>query len=219
MSDYKDHERKKRGSRYDPSRRKFLKGVGVAGAGAALADHLLPSERAAAPTATTTDNPVSGTLNVTLDLNGQKRTVSVEPRTTLLNAIRNHLEPPVTGPKLVCDMGTCGACTVIMDGKPVYSCLVLAIDAVGRKLTTVEGLGSPENMNEVQKAFVEHDGLMCGFCTPGFVTTISAYLKKNPNPTLEEVREACKGNFCRCGTYPRVFEAALAAARAGATGA
>jgi len=129
--------------------------------------------------------------------------------------MRDRLEPGITGPKLVCDQGTCGACTVIMDGKPVYSCLVLAVDAVGSKLTTVEGLGTPENMSAVQNAFVEHDGLMCGFCTPGFVTTVSAYLKQNSNPTLDEVREACKGNFCRCGTYPRVFEAALAAAKAG----
>jgi aerobic-type carbon monoxide dehydrogenase small subunit (CoxS/CutS family) len=112
-------------------------------------------------------------------------------------------------------MGTCGACTVVMNGKTAYSCLVLAVDAVGKKLTTVEGLGTPENMNAVQSAFVEHDGMMCGFCTPGFVTTISAYLTKNPNPTFDQVREACKGNFCRCGTYPRVFEAALAAAKAG----
>ena len=132
---------------------------------------------------------------------------------TLLNTLRNHLEPAVTGPKLVCDMGTCGACTVLLDGKPVYSCLVLAVDAAKKKITTVEGLGSPETLNAVQAAFVEHDASMCGFCTPGFVTTISAYLKKNPNPSLAEVREACKGNFCRCGTYPKVFEAALAAAK------
>ena len=111
--------------------------------------------------------PVSGSVNIALDVNGQKRNATVEPRTTLLNTLRNHLEPGITGPKLVCDMGTCGACTVMMDGKPVYSCLVLAVDAVGKKLTTVEGLGTPENMNEVQKAFVEHDALMCGFCTPG----------------------------------------------------
>jgi xanthine dehydrogenase YagT iron-sulfur-binding subunit len=209
----------KKKSSYDPSRRKFLKGVGVAGAGAALADSLLPHNTSAAkspldPGAT----PLSGSVNIALDVNGQKRKVTVEPRTTLLNTLRNHLEPGVTGPKLVCDMGTCGACTVMMDGKPVYSCLVLAVDAVGKKLTTVEGLGTPENMNEVQKAFVAHDALMCGFCTPGFVTTISAYLKKNANPSLDEVRQACKGNFCRCGTYPRVFEAALAAAKAGVTG-
>jgi xanthine dehydrogenase YagT iron-sulfur-binding subunit len=119
----------------------------------------------------------------------------------------------VTGPKLVCDMGTCGACTVLLDGKPVYSCLVLAVDAVGKKITTIEGLGKPGAMNAVQSAFVDKDALMCGFCTPGFVTTISAYLKKNPNPSLEQVREACQGNFCRCGTYPRIFEAALAAAK------
>jgi len=212
MSDDKE----RRQPRHDPSRRKFLKGVGVAGAGAALADHLLASDvgeiasKVPAP-----GEPVSGEVNVALDLNGEKRNVMVEPRTTLLSAMRDRLEPALTGPKLVCDAGTCGACTVIMDGKPVYSCLVLAIDAGGKKLTTVEGLGSPENMSDVQKAFVDRDALMCGFCTPGFVTTVSAYLKSNPHPTLAQVREACKGNFCRCGTYPRVFEAVLAAAKSG----
>ena len=206
---------KKKSSGYDPSRRKFLKGVGVAGAGAALADHFISAEaKTAASESVATGEPIAGTVSIALDVNGARRNVTVEPRTTLLNALRNDLEPAVTGPKLVCDMGTCGACTVLMDGKNVYSCLVLAVDAVGKKLTTVEGFGSPENLSAVQRAFVEHDGLMCGFCTPGFVTTISAYLKKNPSPTLDEVREACKGNFCRCGTYPRVFEAALAAARA-----
>src|SRR5204862_6157101 len=142
MSD--EHDPKKKSWRYDPSRRKFLKGVGVAGAGAALADHLLASDvgeiasKVPAP-----GEPVSGDVNVALNLNGEKRNVMVEPRTTLLSAMRDRLEPALTGPKLVCDAGTCGACTVIMDGKPVYSCLVLAIDAAGKKLTTVEGLGSP----------------------------------------------------------------------------
>ncbi len=212
-------EPKRKSSRYDPSRRKFLKGVGVAGAGAALADSLLTRDVVDAKSKLdAAGEPLSGSVNVALDINGQKRNATVEPRTTLLNAMRDRLEPGITGPKLVCDMGTCGACTVIMDGKPVYSCLVLAVDAVGRKLTTVEGLGTPQNMNEVQKAFIAQDALMCGFCTPGFVTTVSAYLKQNANPTLDEVREACKGNFCRCGTYPRVFEAALAAAKAGTAG-
>ena len=197
---------------HSPSRRKFLKGVGIAGAGAAIADHLW-QEDAEASEQPSALQAVSGATKITLQVNGQPRNVEVEPRTTLLNALRNHLEPAVTGPKLVCDAGTCGACTVLLDGKPAYSCLVLAVDATNKKITTVEGLGSPENPNAVQSAFVEHDALMCGFCTPGFVTTISAYLKKNPNPSLEEVREACKGNFCRCGTYPRVFEAALAAAK------
>lgn len=201
----------------NPSRRKFLKGVGVAGAGAAIADHLwteTEAKESPAQPETLSGATLSGATKVTLQVNGDPRAVEVEPRTTLLNALRNHLEPAVTGPKLVCDVGTCGACTVLLDGKPVYSCLVLAVDATNKKITTVEGLGTPDNPNAVQAAFVEHDALMCGFCTPGFVTTISAYLKKNPNPSLEEVREACKGNFCRCGTYPRVFEAALAAAKA-----
>jgi xanthine dehydrogenase YagT iron-sulfur-binding subunit len=202
---------------HDSSRRRFLKGVGLAGAGAALADKLLIEAEAkgtqANPGRSLTGRPLSGNVDVTLNINGQNRTTRVEPRTTLLNALRNNLDPPVTGPKLVCDMGTCGACTVLLDGKTAYSCLVLAVDAVGRKITTVEGLGTPAAMNEVQSAFVDKDALMCGFCTPGFVTTISAYLKEKPNPSLAEVREACKGNFCRCGTYPRVFEAALAAAK------
>jgi xanthine dehydrogenase YagT iron-sulfur-binding subunit len=199
---------------HDPGRRRFLKGVGMAGAGAAVIDRLWIEAEASEEQ---TDSPrlLKGTVSVVLDVNGKKRTAQVEPRTTLLNTLRNHLDPPITGPKLVCDMGTCGACTVLLDGKPAYSCLVLAVDAANSKITTVEGLGSAENPNAVQTAFVENDGLMCGFCTPGFVTTISAYLKKNSNPTLAEVREACKGNFCRCGTYPRVFEAALAAAKNG----
>ena len=198
---------------HDPSRRKFLKGVGIAGAGAAVVDKLWVDAEAREPQGD--GQPLSGTAKIVLDINGAKRTVQVEPRTTLLNTLRNHLEPAVTGPKLVCDAGTCGACTVLLDGKPVYSCLVFAVDAVNKKITTVEGLGSPEKLNAVQAAFIEKDALMCGFCTPGFVTSISAYLKKNPNPSLAEVREACKGNFCRCGTYPRVFEAALAAAKSG----
>ena len=215
-----EHEKKpgKNDSPSDPSRRRFLKGVGFVGAGAAIADQLWAgTEAEAAEAQQAARSAAAGATTITLDVNGQRRSVSVEPRTTLLNALRNHVEPPLTGAKLVCGMGTCGACTVLMDDKPVYSCLVLAVDAVGKRLTTVEGLGTPERMAPVQQAFVEKDALMCGFCTPGFVTTISAYLKQNPNPTLDEVREACKGNFCRCGTYPRVFEAALAAARVGAT--
>ena len=196
---------------YNPGRRKFLKGVGIAGAGAAVVDKLWVE--AEAKEQADAAKVLSGNIKLNLDVNSVNRTVEVEPRTTLLNTLRNHLDPAVTGPKLVCDAGTCGSCTVLLDGKPVYSCLVLAVDATNKKITTVEGLGSPENPNAVQAAFVEKDALMCGFCTPGFVTTISAYLKKNPNPSLADVREACKGNFCRCGTYPRVFEAALAAAK------
>ena len=214
MTDDSDQNKKNPDGSHDASRRRFLKGVGIAGAGAALADSLF-IEVEAKETPPGGSQPVAGNVDVALNINGKRRTAKVEPRTTLLNTLRNNLDPPLTGPKLVCDVGTCGACTVLLDDKPVYSCLVLAVDAVGRKITTVEGLGSPEKLNAVQDAFVEQDALMCGFCTPGFVTTISAYLKKNPNPNLAEVREACKGNFCRCGTYPRIFEAALAAAKAG----
>jgi aerobic-type carbon monoxide dehydrogenase small subunit (CoxS/CutS family) len=213
MTKSRDDQDDKHGS-HDPSRRKFLKGVGIAGAGAAVVDKLWV-EAEAKETQANNAQTLSGNVKLTLDINGTKRSVQVEPRTTLLNTLRNHVEPAVTGPKLVCDAGTCGACTVLLDGKPVYSCMVFAVDAVNRKITTVEGLGTPEQPNAVQAAFVEKDALMCGFCTPGFVTSISAYLKKNPNPSLAEVREACKGNFCRCGTYPRVFEAALAAAKSG----
>jgi xanthine dehydrogenase YagT iron-sulfur-binding subunit len=160
------------------------------------------------------NTPISGEVNITLSLNGANRNVTVEPRTTLLSALRDRLEPALTGPKLVCNMGTCGACTVIMDGRAVYGCSVLAIDAVGKQITTVEGIGTPDNLSPVQKAMCEKDGMMCGFCTDGFVTAITAYLRKNPSPTLEELKVGIKGNFCRCGTYPHVFEAALAASKA-----
>jgi xanthine dehydrogenase YagT iron-sulfur-binding subunit len=194
-------------------RRKFFKGVGIVGAGAVAGDLLIlgsGSERVDA-TGATPDLP--GEVPVALHLNGERRSVRVEPRTTLLDALRDRLEPPVTGPKLVCDQGACGACTVLLDGKPVLSCLVLALDVGDRKVTTVEGLGSPEKLSVVQASFVEHDAQMCGFCTPGFVTSVSALLDRNPNPTLDDVRAACQGNVCRCGTYTRVFEAALAAAK------
>jgi xanthine dehydrogenase YagT iron-sulfur-binding subunit len=193
------------------SRRGFLKGVGAA---AVVADGLIGriSESAAAGEADPA-LPVSGSVKITLTVNGQERPVTVEPRTTLLSSLRDRLDPAITGPKLVCDAGTCGACTVLLEGKPVYGCSVLAIDAVGKKITTVEGIGTPEHLSPVQAAFVEKDGMMCGFCTSGFVTTITALIRDNPNPTLEQVKEGCKGNFCRCGTYPHVFAAALTAAK------
>src|ERR1044072_4619914 len=134
---------------HDPGRRKFLKGVGIAGAGAAIADHLWVEAKGA-----TTPESLSGTVKVVLDVNGQKREAQVEPRTTLLNTLRNHLDPAVTGPKLVCDVGTCGACTILLDDKPVYSCLVLAVDATNKKITTVEGLGTRDKPNAVHAACV-----------------------------------------------------------------
>jgi xanthine dehydrogenase YagT iron-sulfur-binding subunit len=201
------------------SRRRFLRGAAVAAIATdaalgrtALAADAPPAAGAAEPNAAALNTVISGEVKVTLNVNDQERAVVVEPRTTLLSALRDRLEPAITGPKLVCDAGTCGACTVLLNGKPVYGCSVLAIDAVGKKVTTVEGLGTPDKMNPIQAAFVEKDAMMCGFCTSGFVTTLSALVRDNPKPTEQQVREACKGNFCRCGTYPHVFEAAMAAA-------
>lgn len=194
------------------SRRQFLKGAGVVGAATALAPNLLEHAEAAPP-----DDSQAvvqrGNINLTLTINGQKRMVRVEPRTTLLNALRNHLDPPLTGTKIVCDRGACGACTVQMDGRTVYSCMTLAADAVGKQVTTVEGLAKDEDhLSPVQAAFVEHDALMCGFCTPGFVMSVTDCLQKNPKADLAQIKYACAGNTCRCGTYPKIFEAALAVA-------
>lgn len=198
------------------SRRQFLRGVGVAGAGTAIVTEILnPEEAEAKPLAA---EPAGQTLKkgfqkITLNVNGQPLTMEVEPRTTLLNALRNHAEPPLTGPKLVCDMGSCGCCTVHINGKAVYGCLQLAVDSVGKKITTIEGLAQGEKLNPLQEAFIEKDALMCGFCTPGFLMALQALLNKNNNPTLEQVKKACAGNLCRCGTYPYIFEAALSAAK------
>jgi xanthine dehydrogenase YagT iron-sulfur-binding subunit len=185
------------------SRRTFLK---TAGAGAAATSLLGTTSRAAGP-------EVLGPAPVplTLRVNGAPRTVTVEPRVTLLRALRNHLD--LTGAKEVCDRGACGGCTVMLDGEPIASCLMLAADAVGHEITTVEGLGTPEKMNPVQAAFVECDALQCGFCTPGFVVASTAFLRKNPEPTLEQIKDGLSGNLCRCGTYGRVFEAVQKAAR------
>jgi xanthine dehydrogenase YagT iron-sulfur-binding subunit len=195
------------------TRRTFLKGVGVAAVAteAVLERSALAAD--AAPAADALNTVLEGSQKLTLQINDQARQVTVEPRTTLLSALRDRLDPPITGPKQVCNEATCGACTVLINGKPVYGCSVLAIDAVGKKVTTVEGLGTPDKMNPVQAAFVEKDAMMCGFCTPGFVTTLSALLVTNPNPSEQQVREACHGNFCRCGTYPHIFAAAQSAAK------
>ncbi len=147
---------------------------------------------------------------VFLLLNGQKRTAQVEPRVTLLAALRNELD--LTGAKRVCDRATCGACTVIMDGKLVYSCSVLAIEAQGKPITTVEGLGQGDKLHPIQQAFVDNDAQQCGYCTPGFVVACKAFLDKHPNPTPEEVQEGLGGNLCRCGTYMGVRAAVLQAA-------
>lgn len=185
------------------SRRNFLKTVGV---GPLAASVLTPAIAEAQP-AVRELGP--GEVPIELTVNGRKYSLEVEPRVTLLDAIRTRLD--LTGQKRVCDRGSCGACTMIVDGRSVYACSMLAIEAAGATIRTVEGLAQGTILHPVQQAFCETDGLMCGFCTPGFVVSAVALLEKNPNPTPEQARRALDGNICRCGTYARVLEAALKA--------
>ena len=189
------------------SRRDFLKGASMAVSTGLLAT---PEARAAAPE----HSPGvlgPGAVPITLQINGKEHNLKVEPRVTLLDALRNHLD--LTGAKKVCDRGVCGACTVIMDGHPVYACNVLAIEAEGHRIETIEALGTADNLHPVMAAFVEHDAQQCGFCTPGFVVACKAFLDKHPNPTMKDVEHGLGGNLCRCGTYAGVREAVLEAAK------
>lgn len=194
------------------SRRDFLRG---STAGALSTGLIAGTLKAGPPADTRIFGP--GAVPFTLRINGKAHQVHLEPRVTLLDALRNHLD--LTGAKKVCDRATCGACTVIMDGKAVYSCTVLAIEAQGREILTVEGLGSVERMDPIQAAFVENDAQQCGFCTPGFVMACKAFLNQHPNPTLDDIGRGLGGNLCRCGTYAGIRRALLDAARAGKGGA
>ena len=193
------------------TRRGFLKGAGLTAAGAAIMENgLLGTKEAAA----VEPEPVvvgPGRVPVTLRVNGADHRVNVEPRTTLAEALRFELG--LTGTKVVCDRGSCSACTVWLDSTPVCSCMTLAVDVGARKVTTIEGLARGEELHPVQEAFIEYDAMQCGFCTPGMIMSCAALLKQNQNPTLDDVKQATSGNLCRCGTYPKVFEATLAAAR------
>jgi carbon-monoxide dehydrogenase small subunit len=147
---------------------------------------------------------------ITFKLNGKRVQVEAPVTTNLLSLLRGHLE--VTGPKFGCEQGNCGACTVLLDGEPVNSCLVLAPTVEGREVTTVEGIGTPERPHPIQVAFNEHYGAQCGFCTPGMVVSAYALLNKNPNPTRDDVVNAIVGNVCRCTGYSKIIESVLAAA-------
>jgi len=194
------------------SRRGFLKGIGVTSvATGLLTPSTLEESLAAEPKVL---GP--GEVPLMLKINGQDRQLNVEPRVTLLDALRNRLD--LTGAKKVCDRGTCGACTVLVDGQPVYSCSMLALEAEGKAITTIEGIGSPGRLNPVQEAFVHHDAQQCGFCTPGFVVASTAFVRKNPNASLEQVRKGLGGNLCRCGTYAGMMLAVVDAAKAGKGG-
>ena len=188
------------------SRRSFIK---TAGAGAAVAGASAEAQEKKPEILGPDPAPI------TLKVNGVARTVTVEPRVTLLRALRNELE--ITGAKEVCDRGGCGACTVLMDGRIVNACMIMAWDAVGHEITTVESFGTPEKLSPIQAAFVECDGLQCGFCTPGMIVSCTALLKENPAPTRDEMKAGLAGNLCRCGTYSRIFDAVDKAAKDMAT--
>jgi xanthine dehydrogenase YagT iron-sulfur-binding subunit len=201
----KDQAPDKQDDRVNVSRRNFLKTAGVGGLATAVTS--VAVGEVAAQTGPAAIGP--GDVPVTLMVNGKRIDLTIEPRVTLLNAIRNRAD--LTGNKRVCDRGACGACTMIVDGRTVYSCSTLAIEVQGKQIRTVDGLANGNTLHPVQQAFVDQDGLMCGFCTPGFVMATVALLERTPNPTVEQARKGLDGNICRCGTFVRIMEAALKA--------
>jgi len=200
-----DKQKRKKHSR-DLSRRDFLKVSGIS-----LSVPFVMGHRVIKVEGTEVKVYGPGKVPMTFTINGKKYTAELEPRVTLLEALRHEFD--LTGAKRVCDRGTCGACTVIMDGKPVYACSILAIEAQGKAITTVEGLMQGDRLHPIQQAFIDNDALQCNFCTPGFVVACKAFLDKNPNPAPEEVKKGLGGNLCRCGTYVGVRAAVMQAAR------
>jgi len=181
------------------SRRNFLKSTGVVGVAATV----VSSAQSAAQGGPRELGP--GAVPVRLNVNGRPVDLRIEPRVTLLDALRMRAD--LTGNKRGCDRGTCGACTMLVDGRPIYSCSTLAIEVQGRQIRTVDGLASGDTLHPVQQAFCDKDALMCGFCTPGFIMASVGLLEKHPSPTPEQIRKGLDGNICRCGTFSRIFEA------------
>lgn len=192
------------------SRRSFISTLGASGAASALAGRLHAElatgmqDGADAPDVLGPD-PV----RVRLRVNGRELDLTLDPATTLLEALRVHAN--LIGTKEVCDRGSCGACTVLVDGRTVTACMMLALDAQGSSITTVEGLGDPESLSTLQEAFIRYDALQCGYCTPGLLVSCAALLQRTPKPTMDEIRTGLSGNLCRCGTYTNIFAAVLAA--------
>jgi xanthine dehydrogenase YagT iron-sulfur-binding subunit len=190
---------------FNVSRRDFLKTAGVGGLATAVT--AVGESEADAQTGPRVVGP--GEVPVMLTVNGKRIELRIEPRVTLLDAIRNRAD--LTGNKRVCDRGTCGACTMIVDNRAVYACSTLAIETQGKTVRTVDGLSTGDTLHPVQQAFCDVDALMCGFCTPGFVMATVALLERHPNPTPEQARKGLDGNICRCGTFVRIMEAAMKA--------
>jgi len=210
MSEHDDAQ----GSLLSPfTRREFMTTVGVSVASAAL----LPAGSAEAEPSLVealAHEPTEGSAHlvpISLRVNGTGYELNVEPRWTLATVLRRELG--LTGTKVVCDRGECGACTVERNGQLIYSCMTLAVECDHANLETIEGVSSGDKLHPVQQAFIEHDALQCGYCTPGLVMAVKHLLDHHPDPTLDEVKEACAGNLCRCGVYPNVFKAALDAAQ------
>lgn len=187
------------------SRRGF---IATLGSGAVAAAATAAAVSAAAQTPAAVD--ATEMVRVTLTINGRRHRLQVEPRWSLLFVIRDQLG--LTGTKVGCERGECGACTVLIDGKPRYACMTLAVEAEGSEITTLEGLMNGEELGPVQQAFAEEDAFQCGYCTPGQIMAVEGLLRANPSPTLADARQAVSGNLCRCGSYPLIFKAALRAA-------
>jgi xanthine dehydrogenase YagT iron-sulfur-binding subunit len=200
------------------SRRGFLKTTTTVAATTALAGtaQVRAQDKPAEPVSPDARRFLATGQTVTLNINGKPTQVALTPNTTLLEALREKLN--LTGSKEVCDRGACGACTVLVDGRSVNSCMMLALDAIGSKVTTVEGLSTESKLDPVQQAFIDHDACQCGFCIPGFVVRSRAMLDENPTPTKEEIRDGLCGNVCRCAAYVRIFEAVESAAKIGVKG-
>ena len=201
-------QQNKKGKAY--TRRDFLKGFGGGAIGAAVIPKMLAQEM------TTIDTekgkiPVYTKKEISLTINGEKYTFVVEPQETLLDLLRERFN--LTGAKKTCNQGECGGCTVLLDGKPVYSCLYLAIRADGRSIQTIEGLAEGTNLHPVQQAFIDEDAYQCGFCTPGFIMATAGFLQTTKDPGLEEIKAGLSGNICRCGNYRHIYNAVSAAAK------
>jgi xanthine dehydrogenase YagT iron-sulfur-binding subunit len=190
------------------SRRKFIQGVGTGVVSSSvLIDTLKASPKGSAGEAL---KPHEGSVPLSFKVNGKEVRVKIEPTTTLVEVLRDHLK--LTGTKVSCDQGECGACTVLVDGKAIYSCHFLALDAAGKDVITVEGLPTGDTLHPIQEAFIEHDGMQCGFCTSGQVMATQALLLKNPKPSKDQVLKGMSGNLCRCGAYPHIIDSVLDAA-------
>jgi xanthine dehydrogenase YagT iron-sulfur-binding subunit len=188
------------------SRRGFMQLVGAGALATTVGNVGKPLPAAAADVA-----EEGGKVRITLLVNGRRRRIKVEPRWSLLDVLRDKLG--LTGSKLGCGRGECGACTVLIDGLPRYACLTLAVEAEGKAITTIEGLQKGDELGPVQKAFWEKDAMQCGYCTPGQIMAAEGLLRVNPDPTLDEIRRGMSGNLCRCGSYAHIFQAVELAAR------